>query len=44
MGDHDDGLTKIVDAMAQEGEQIVAGLGVEGAGRLIGDDDVGVAY
>ncbi|PBE81477.1 hypothetical protein BGU32_18435 [Clostridioides difficile] len=44
MGDHDDGLTKIVDAVTQEGEQIAAGLRIEGAGRLVGDDDVGAGH
>ena len=44
MGDHDDGLTKVVDAVAQEGEQIVAGLRIQGAGGFVSDDDVGAGH
>ena len=40
MGDHDDALAEVVDAVAQEIEQVVAGLRVKGAGGLVGDDDV----
>ena len=42
VGDHDDRLAQVVDAGPQQGQHLVRGPGVEGAGRLVGQDDRGV--
>ena len=42
VGDHHDGLAEGVDAVAQQGEHVAGGRGVEGAGRLVGEHDGGV--
>ena len=39
VGDHHDGLAEVVDAVAQQGEHLAGGAGVERAGRLVGEDD-----
>ena len=41
VGDHDDGLAQIGDGGAEECEQLCAGSGVESAGRLVCEDDLG---
>src|SRR4051812_24041293 len=41
VGDHHDRLAEAVDGPAHEGQQLAAGLGVEVAGRLVGEDDLG---
>src|SRR3954454_6375890 len=41
--DHDDGLAELVDGAAQEVEHLTGGLRVEVAGRLVGEDDGGLA-
>ena len=41
VGDHDDGLAELADAVAQQAEHLRAGAGVEVAGRLVGEDDLG---
>ena len=43
VGDHHDGLAELVDGLAHEVEDLGAGLRVEVAGRLVGEDDVGPA-
>ena len=43
MGDHDDGLAVLAHGAAHEVEDLGAGLGVEVARRLVGEDDVGLA-
>ena len=39
VGDHDDGLAELVDAAAEQVEDLAAGAGVEVAGRLVGEQD-----
>src|ERR687883_1530576 len=41
--DHDDRLAELVDGAAQQVEDLAGGLGVEVAGRLVGEDDGGLA-
>ena len=41
VGDHDDGLAELAHRVAQETEHLGAGAGVEVAGRLVGEDDLG---
>src|SRR3954470_15266490 len=41
VGDHDDGLPGLPDAGAQQAQHLSAGRGVQVAGRLVGEDDVG---
>src|SRR4051794_23303958 len=41
VGHHHDGLAEGVDRLAHEGEQLGAGLGVQVAGGLVGEDDFG---
>ncbi len=43
VGDHDDGLAQVVDGLAHEVEDLAARRGVEVAGGLVGEDDVGPA-
>ena len=43
VGDHDDGLAHVVDGLPHEGEDLAAAAGVEVAGRLVGEDDLGPA-
>ena len=44
VGDHDDGLAELVHRQAEEGEQVGAGLGVEVARGLVGEDDLGPGH
>ena len=41
MGDHDDRVAVVVDELAQQREHVAAGAGVERAGGLVGEDDLG---
>src|SRR5215207_6488139 len=41
MRHHHDGLAEGVDGLAHEGQELAAGLGVEVARRLVGEDDLG---
>ena len=41
VGHHDDGLPEVVDGLAQEREDVLAGPRVERPGRLVGEDDLG---
>ena len=41
VGDHDDRLAEVVDDVAQQREDLAAGAGVERAGRLVGEHDLG---
>ena len=41
VGDHHDRLARLVDRLAHEREDLDAGAGVERAGRLVGEDDLG---
>ena len=43
MGDHHDGLAELADGLAHEREDLGAGAGVEVAGGLVGEDDLGPA-
>ncbi len=43
MRDHHDRLAQLADGVAEEGEDLGAGAGVEIAGGLVGEDDVGLA-
>jgi hypothetical protein len=43
VGDDDDGLTEPADRVAQDPQHLAARAGVEVAGRLVGEDDVGPA-
>ena len=43
MGDHHDGLAEVVDRLAHEREDLGTGAGVEVAGGLVGEDDLGPA-
>ena len=43
MGDHDDRLTELTHRGAHERQDLGAGAGVEVAGRLVGEDDLGTA-
>ena len=40
MGDHDDGLSHVVDGIAQEAEHLVTAARVEVPGRLVGEHDL----
>ena len=41
MGDHDDGLAQLAHRVAQEAQHLGARAGVEVAGRLVAEDDLG---
>ena len=41
VGDHHDGLVEAVDCLAQKGEDVLPGSGVERAGGLVGEDHLG---
>src|SRR6185312_4081549 len=43
VGDHHDGLAEVVDRLAHEREDLGAGTGVEVAGGLVGEHDLGPA-
>ena len=42
VGDHHDGLVEAVDGLPQQGEDLLAGSGVERAGGLVGEDHLGL--
>src|ERR1039458_9664034 len=44
VGDHHDGLSEVVDSLAQKAEQLAARLGVEVSRGLVGKDDLGAAH
>ena len=44
VGDHDDGLAELVDRPAQEAEHLGGTHGVQIAGGLVGEDDLGSAH
>ena len=43
VGDHDDRLAVLVDGAAQQREHLGGGVGVQVAGRLVGEHDGGLA-